>query len=440
MSKSRIPFRILYVILFVFSSCSYVLIFRNIWLALPAVLSFLLVNILPGFTDRRVPGKRLRLCSHGAECLFVFLISAVISVIYHICAAIWIFDGIKPVLLSSLICFCAHFVLFWNGIISVYCTSVQLGIKQRVIGALCGLIPVVHLFALWNIIKITLSEVKFETEKDLTNRQRQSLCICKTRYPVLFVHGVFFRDSKIINYWGRIPKQLELNGARVYYGNHQSALSVKDSALELAERIKQIVAQSGCEKVNIIAHSKGGLDCRYLLAKTDAAQYVASLTTINTPHRGCAFADYLLEKIPPALQNSIALTYNAAALKLGDKEPDFMAAVRDLTERACTEFDSLEAPKGVYCQSVGSVMKRAANGKFPLNFSYHLAKYFSGENDGLVSENSFAFGENYILVRPKGKRGISHGDMVDLNRENIPGFDVREFYVELVSGLCKLGL
>ena len=38
------------------------------------------------------------------------------------------------------------------------------------------------------------------------------------------------------------------------------------------------------------------------------------------------------------------------------------------------------------------------------------------------------------------KRGISHGDMIDLNRENIEGFDVREFYVGLVSELKAKGL
>ena len=37
-------------------------------------------------------------------------------------------------------------------------------------------------------------------------------------------------------------------------------------------------------------------------------------------------------------------------------------------------------------------------------------------------------------------RGISHGDVVDLNRENIPGFDVREFYVQLVADLKARGL
>ena len=29
--------------------------------------------------------------------------------------------------------------------------------------------------------------------------------------------------------------------------------------------------------------------------------------------------------------------------------------------------------------------------------------------------------------------------MIDLNRENIPGFDVREFYVELVADLKQRG-
>ena len=59
---------------------------------------------------------------------------------------------------------------------------------------------------------------------------------------------------------------------------------------------------------------------------------------------------------------------------------------------------------------------------------------------GLVSEKSFAWGERYTLLTPLKHRGISHGDMIDLNRENIDGFDVREFYVQLVSDLKARGL
>ena len=78
--------------------------------------------------------------------------------------------------------------------------------------------------------------------------------------------------------------------------------------------------------------------------------------------------------------------------------------------------------------------------KFPLNFSYLLVKRFSGANDGLVAESSFAWGEDYTYLTVEGRRGISHGDVIDLNRENIPGFDVREFYVQLAADLKNRGL
>ena len=38
------------------------------------------------------------------------------------------------------------------------------------------------------------------------------------------------------------------------------------------------------------------------------------------------------------------------------------------------------------------------------------------------------------------ERGISHGDMIDLTRKNIPGFDVAGFYIGLVRELKAKGL
>ena len=138
----------------------------------------------------------------------------------------------------------------------------------------------------------------------------------------------------------------------------------------------------------------------------------------------------------------MAAGYNAALKKLGDQNPDFMAAVTDLTASACGKRNSLLPPEvpGVFCQSVGSKLNRAVSGKFPLNVSYPLVKHFDGDNDGLVAETSFPWGEKYTFLTVTGKRGISHGDMVDLNRENIPGFDVREFYVQLAADLKNRGL
>ena len=74
-----------------------------------------------------------------------------------------------------------------------------------------------------------------------------------------------------------------------------------------------------------------------------------------------------------------------------------------------------------------------------MNFSYHIVKHFDGENDGLVSEKSFPWGSRFTYLKTDGRRGISHGDMIDLNRENIKGFDVREFYVGLVARLKNRG-
>lgn len=413
-----------------------------LFLLLPA---FLLVNIFPGYCMRRFADFRLRMCAHGVSCLVVFVISGLVSLVCHLAAAFYLLPEQWSVWIwSALLCAAAESVLFWNGIISVYTASVQLGIRRRVVGVLCGLVPIANLFALRAIVRVVDQEVEFEMAKVRLDRERKEAEICHTRYPILLVHGVFFRDFQYLNYWGRIPKALQNNGARIFYGNHQSASSVADSAKELTARIQDIVRQTGCGKLNIIAHSKGGLDCRWAVSQCGAAPYVASLTTINTPHRGCEFADYLLEKIPQKIQRQIAGAYNGTLKRLGDSNPDFLAAVYDLTSRCCHAFNEIieESPHtdGIFCQSVGSKLNCAVSGKFPLNFTYPLVKYFDGPNDGLVSEKSFFWGERYQLLTVPGKRGISHGDMIDLNRENIPGFDVREFYVQLVADLKQRGL
>ena len=406
------------------------------------LLLFIAINVFPSIYNIKYKNTRLRICAEGADLLCAFLIGAFISVTVHIVFAFIVLPESTFQYVLSCICLLLTLSIpFWNGIIRVYATSVQLGLKYRVIGLLCGFIPIANLIALAKIIIICYEEVSFENEKILLNDSRKSQSICKTKYPILLVHGVFFRDFKYVNYWGRIPNELIKNGAEIYYGNHQSALSVADSASELTERIKQIVKKTGCEKVNIIAHSKGGLDCRYAVSCLGADKYVASLTTINTPHRGCLFADYLLENVPDNVQNTIAKSYNFSLKKLGDSNPDFISAVYDLTDERCEQLNkkATDSPK-VYYQSVGSKLNKATNGKFPLNFTYHIAKYFDGANDGLVSEQSFKWGDNYTFLTVKGNRGISHGDMVDLNRENIKGFDVREFYVQLVNGLRTKGV
>ena len=430
-----------YSLLLCFIANCYPILCENgkLWFVIVPV--FIVINVFAGTLGIKTKKLRLRISNHGVVLLSAFRISTFVSVI---CQVIFIF---KYAFSNSavfgwglLLCFLTELIVFWNGIICVYLTSVQLGIKHRVVGLLCGMIPIVNLIVLNKIIKIVHNEVIFETEREAKNSERIKLQICKTKYPILMVHGVFFRDSKYFNYWGRVPEDLELNGATIFYGEHRSAASVSLCGEELAEKIKRIVEETGCGKVNIIAHSKGGLDSRYAIGKCGAAPYVASLTTVNTPHNGCIFADYLLGKIPDSVKESVAGVYNTTLQKFGETDADFIAAVSDLTASACKELNAiLPPPKDIFCQSVGSVLKNAGSGKFPLNFSYHLVKYFDGPNDGLVSTSSFEWGEKFTLLTAIGNRGISHGDMIDLNRENIEGFDVREFYTDLVSDLKNRG-
>ena len=428
-------------VLYTAVSCGWAAVRQWPLICVPVFALALIVNLSAGAPYHTKISTRLKFERHGTECLKIFLASSTISAIYHIWLAVthWGTDR-RLCIVSAIWCVIWLALLFWNGIISVYCTSVQLGVKTRVLGAVFGMIFPINLVMLFIIISKCGKETELESAKQLLDLSRENEQVCRTKYPILLVHGVFFRDNPLLEYWGRIPAELRRNGATVFHGEHQSAASVADSAVELTGRIEQIIRETGCEKVNIIAHSKGGLDCREAIAQ-GAGKYIASLTTINTPHRGCEFADYLIDVIPESVQKKVESTYNSAAKKLGDKTPDFMAAVKDLTASRCKAFDSSHPlPDGILCRSVGTELTKASGGTFPLNFSYLLVKRFDGPNDGLVGRDSFKWGEDFTYLRSSHRRGISHADIIDLMHEDIRDFDVREFYVQLVSDLKDRGL
>ena len=411
-----------------------------LWL-IPVAL-YLQTIFCPSRYTRKMLKKRLQVCAEGCEQLIIFIASSAMSVILYTFTLHRVHDmGVAPWFLSIIICICVEALLFWNGIFRIYVTSAQLGLKQRILGVLFGWIPVLNIIMLFHLIQIAMDEAIFENDKLVTNQLRKKDEICKTRYPLLLVHGVFFRDMKYINYWGRAADEMITHGAVIHYGNHQSAASVMDCGRVLAEKIKEIVETTGCEKLNVIAHSKGGLDVRSAITHFGAGDKVASLTTICTPHHGCCFAEHLLGKFSEKTKAGIARRYNTTLMKLGDLNPDFLSAVNDLTPGACEAFNAMtpDDPRVLY-QSYGARMKNSSGGRFPLNYSYRMVSPHDGINDGLVSVESAQWGSSFAVIATKGKRGVSHGDVIDLTRENIKGFDVREFYVQLVSGLKNQGL
>lgn len=392
------------------------------------------------FRPCRLPdvGRRLRVLAGGMALLRSALLLLVAELVFYL----FFRPAASPALLGGNIA-CALFValcLVVNGYCRILCASVQLSMRLRLLLLLLWWLPPLNYFLLWRAYCQARREYDFELARRALDDSRRDGEICRTKYPLLLVHGIFFRDWQLVNYWGRIPAALRRNGAEIAYGGQQSAAGVAASAAELRARIFALRQELGCEKVNIIAHSKGGLDARYAISRLGMAPYVASLTTVNTPHRGCLFVERLLAWLPERLVTAIASRYDALFRRLGDAEPDFIAGVRDLTATRCAAL-AREAPDaaGVYYQSVTSALRGPRGAGFPLNLSYLLIRCLErAQSDGLVTVDSARWGS--FLECVTARRGVSHGDIIDLTRKNLDGFDVREFYVSLVRGLKERGL
>lgn len=419
----------------------------NIVESTPLMLLLLAVTLLHGSIFLILPQKkaasqqrRLITLSNGACVLGYGLVLALLEIpviILLVCL------GVKPliVIISSVIAYFMIFLVNMLGMLRIAAASRQVKVSLYALLFCTWYIPVINCLILHKFYKRARSEFRFEQAKlDLDDLRAESQ-ICRTKYPIVMVHGIFFRDWQFFNYWGRIPKALAKNGAVVSYASQQSANTIEKSAKEIAAHIENVIKSSGAEKVNIIAHSKGGLDSRYAISRLGMDKYVASLTTINSPHRGCAWVDRALTKVPKGVQNFLDRRYNSLFAKLGDSDPHFLLGVRELTQSACEKFNS-EVPDmpDVRYTSIMSNMVSPRSAGFPLNVSYYLCRSAThGDNDGLVPCGSALYWEDSRVIPKTKHRGISHGDMIDLMRENIEDFDVREYYVQLVRELKEQG-
>ncbi len=263
---------------------------------------------------------------------------------------------------------------------------------------------------------------------------------CRTRYPVLLVHGTGFRDGHpLYNYWGRIPKALEERGAAIHYGKQDSWGSIEHNAEILKREILGILERDGAEKVNVIAHSKGGLDARYAISRLGMAECVASLTTISTPHLGSKVLNAVYDAPAPVVK-FIAFFVNAFNRFNGDGKPDFFMATRQMSEKGCAAFND-ETPDmpGILYQSYAGKM-RGPFSDLIFFFLWIIVRLTEGDNDGLVAASSAKWGEWKGLIESGNWRGISHSDEVDAWRSNLFGFDVRKVYIGIVEDLRKRGL
>lgn len=123
-------------------------------LCLPAFIGAVYVLLRP--IPKTMPAKRLQRLADGCELLRLFLITATVNAVWMaallpsvvrdlsgdgffrgLWMMLWMLNAIGIVLVEA--------ILFWSGMIMVYITSVQLGIKHRVLAALCGWIPFLNI-------------------------------------------------------------------------------------------------------------------------------------------------------------------------------------------------------------------------------------------------------------------------------------------------------
>jgi triacylglycerol lipase len=266
--------------------------------------------------------------------------------------------------------------------------------------------------------------------------------VINLKYPVLLVHGAGFRDKTLgfINYWGRIPEYFSRHGIVVHYGGTDAWGSIEYNAEILKNKILEIIQKTGTEKVNIIAHSRGGLEARYLISALNMNEAVASLTTISTPHRGVKLMNITV-KTPNGLYKFISIFVNLWYRMLGDKKPDFYTSSRQLSEIYCAEFNKNNLNReNVYYQSYGAKMKFFIS---DLNFliTNPLIKITDGDNDGLCPVKSAEWGNFRGIITTEGVFGISHCGIIDLyqDRVNYKGVNIPDLYLDIIKILSGEG-
>lgn len=262
---------------------------------------------------------------------------------------------------------------------------------------------------------------------------------CKTRYPIILIHGAGFRDdSRFYNYWGRIPDALEQEGAQIFYSKQDAWGSIEYNAEIIKKSIQKVLSATKTKKVNLVAHSRGGLEARYLINELGMEEAVATLTTISTPHHGSKIMDFFY-KWPKIIYKLVSFFINVFFRILGDKKPDFFTSSRQLSSIMCKEFNIHYPDKPlVYYQSFATKMRNSFSD--PLFIITHfITKLTEGENDGICSVESAKWGDYKGIITGKKFGGMSHAGVIDFYRFNYSGTDIREKYIEIVEDLKNRG-
>ncbi|KAH7080165.1 Alpha/Beta hydrolase protein [Paraphoma chrysanthemicola] len=257
-------------------------------------------------------------------------------------------------------------------------------------------------------------------------------------FDELRLAGHFFPGLK---YWRGITEALAHNGIEVIVAAVPPSGSIEARAAKLAESIAQ---KAKGKQVNIIAHSMhdknhadfpSGLDSRYMISRLRPTDFkILSLTTIASPHRGSAFADYMFETIGPRQIKRIYKVMEYFGFETGA----FSQLTQDYME---TSFNPRTPDiEDVKYYSYGASLEPNKWSVFAA--SHAIVKRTEGLNDGLVSIHSSRWGDyKGTLI------GVSHLDLINWTNRlkwwfwELTGskrsFNAIAFYLDICDMLAK---
>jgi triacylglycerol lipase len=248
-----------------------------------------------------------------------------------------------------------------------------------------------------------------------------------TRHPVVFCHGMLaFSMLKMAipenhNCFSVLRQPLRDRGYRVFFPQVPPTSGVAERAAQLREQILRWTD----EPVNLIAHSMGGLDARYMTSRLDMADHVVTLTTVGTPHHGSYLADWFLtnyRKRVPLLLALEAFGFNVDGFK----------ACRPAV---CREFNAAtpDIPTVRYF-SYGGDVPQSRLSPF-LRRAWHILGQVEGPNDGMVSVASARWGQYLGTVHADHFAQTPDATFLRKGED----FDAAAFFMHLVEELARQG-
>ncbi|MFA5321858.1 MAG: hypothetical protein WC373_04230 [Smithella sp.] len=263
-----------------------------------------------------------------------------------------------------------------------------------------------------------------------------------TKYPIVLSHGMGANAEVmgITDYWGNIPKTMRNNGAQVFITSGNPMQSKEYKAIEWKAQVQEILAITGAQKINLIGHSDGGLYTRYAISNLGMSPYVASYTSMSSPHRGSPVADAIMNLgtttgLTDAIAGALDFVYG---FLFGVSGTDCeINGTQETTWWMKTVFNpNVPDMAGVYYQSYGADCKTVIGGQV-MTALWLAIKPIEGANDGLVSVSSAKWG-NYRGTLT-GWFGINHLSEIGLLSLPTLGYDAPTHFTKIAADLKARG-